>query len=100
MIQAQLNLPKFTNKGKSTRKTLQQLEVEFCELLGGLTTYSGIGKWLNKGKIYNDKINIYQVAIQPSKKKLFIKLSKKYGKLTKQLAIYVIINNKVSIINI
>jgi hypothetical protein len=100
MIQAQLNLPKFTNNGKSTRKTLQQLEVEFCELLGGLTTYSGIGKWLNKGKIYNDKINIYQVAIQPSKKKLFIKLSKKYGKLTKQLAIYVIINNKVSIINI
>jgi len=72
----------------------------YCELLGGLTTHNGIGKWLNKGKIYNDKLNIYQVAIQPSKKKLFIKLCKKYGKLTQQLAIYVVINNKARIIQL
>ena len=78
MIQVQLNLPKLTNKGKSNKRYLNQLEVETCKKFGGLTTYSGNGKWFNNGKLYYDKLNIYQIAIEPSKKKLFIKLSKKY----------------------
>ena len=100
MIQVQLNLPKLTNKGKSNRRYLNQLEVEACKNFGGLTTYSGNGKWYNNGKLYFDKLNIYQIAIKPSKKKLFIKLSKKYGKLTKQLAVYVVINNRPRIIQL
>ena len=100
MIQAQLNLPKFDNKGKSTRRALNQLEVETCKKFGGLTTYSGNGKWFNNGKLYYDKLNIYQIAIAPSKKELFIKLCKKYGKLTKQLAVAIVINNKPRILNI
>jgi len=100
MIQVQLNLPKLTNKGKSNRRYLNQLEVEACKNFGGLTTYSGSGKWYNNGKLYFDKLSIYQIAIEPSKKKLFIKLSKKYGKLTKQLAVYVVINNKPRLIDL
>ena len=100
MIQVQLNLPKLTNKGKSNRRYLNQLEVEACKNFGGLTTYSGSGKWYNNGKLYFDKLSIYQIAIEPSKKKLFIKLSKKYGKLTKQLAVYVVINNRPRIIQL
>ena len=100
MIQVQLNLPKLTNKGKSNRRYIIQLEVEACKNFGGLTTYSGNGKWYNNGKLYFDKLNIYQIAIKPSKKKLFIKLSKKYGKLTKQLAVYVVINNRPRIIQL
>ena len=100
MIQVQLNLPKLTNKGKSNRRYLNQLEVEACKNFGGLTTYSGSGKWYNNGKLYFDKLSIYQIAIEPSKKKLFIKLSKKYGKLTKQLAVYVVINNRPRLIQL
>ena len=100
MIQVQLNLPKLTNKGKSNKRYLNQLEVEACKNFGGLTTYSGSGKWYNNGKLYFDKLSIYQIAIEPSKKKLFIKLSKKYGKLTKQLAVYVVINNRPRIIQL
>ena len=100
MIQVQLNLPKLTNKGKSNKRYLNQLEVETCKKFGGLTTYSGNGKWFNNGKLYYDKLNIYQIAIKPNKKELFIKLCKKYGKLTKQLTIYVVVNNKPRLIDL
>ena len=100
MIQAQLNLPRFTNKGKSTRKTLNQLEVETCKKFGGLTTYTGKGKWLNNNKLYYDNLNIYQIYIKRNQTKLFIKHAIKYGKLTNQLAVAIVINNKPRILNI
>ena len=121
MIQVQLNLPKLTNKGKSNRRYINQLEVEACKKLGGITTSDGRGKWLNdsNGKLYFDNINIFQIAIDNdllykairilslnqlnkklSKKELFIKLCKKYGKLTKQLTIYVVVNNKPRLIEL
>ena len=100
MILAQLNLPTTTNSGKSTKKYLNQLEVETCNKFGGCTTFNGMGKWVNKNKLYFDKLRIYQVAIEPRDKKEFITMCKKYGKLTKQLAIYVVINNKPRIINL
>ena len=94
MIQAQLNLPKFDNKGKSTRRALNQLEVETCKKFGGLTTYTGKGKWLNKNKLYYDNLNIYQIYIKRNQTKLFINHAIKFGKLTKQLAVAIVINNK------
>ena len=120
MIQAQLNLPRFDNKGKSTRKALNQLEVEICKKFGGLSTFNripilfkfrllifkifnvknGRGLWLNKYKIYDDKIKIYEIFIKPSQTKLFIKYAIKYGKLTNQLAVAIVINNKPRILNI
>ena len=100
MIQAQLNLPRFTNKGKSTRKTLNQLEVETCKKFGGLTTYTGKGNWLNNNKLYYDNLNIYQIYIKRNQTKLFIKHAIKYGKLTKQLAVAIVINNKPRILEI
>ena len=100
MILAQLNLPTTTNSGKSTKRQLNQLEVETCEKFGGVTAFNGVGKWVDKNKLYFDKLRIYQVAIEKKDKKEFIAMCKKYGKLTKQLAIYIIINNKPKIINI
>lgn len=100
MIQVQLNLPTTTNSGKSTKKQLNQLEIETCEKFGGVTAFNGVGKWVDKNKLYFDKLRIYQVAIEPKDKKKFLAMCKKYGKLTKQLAIYIVINNKPKIINI
>ena len=100
MIQVQLNLPTTTNSGKSTKKQLNQLEIETCEKFGGVTAFNGVGKWVDKNKLYFDKLRIYQVAIEKKDKKEFLAMCKKYGKLTKQLAIYIVINNKPKIINI
>ena len=100
MIQAQLNLPKFDNKGKSTRRALNQLEVETCKKFGGLTPYTGKGKWLNKNKLYYDNLNIYQIYIKRNQTKLFINHAIKFGKLTKQLAVAIVINNKPRIIEL
>ena len=100
MIQVQLNLPTKTNSGKSTKKQLNQLEIETCEKFGGVTAFNGVGKWVDKNKLYFDKLRIYQVAIEKKDKKEFVAMCKKYGKLTKQLAIYIVINNKPKIINI
>ena len=100
MIQAQLNLPKFDNKGKSTRRALNQLEVETCKKFGGLTTYTGKGKWLNNNKLYYDNLNIYQIYIKRNQTKLFINHAIKYGKLTNQLAVAIVINNKPKIIEL
>ena len=87
-IQVQLNLPELDNKGKSNRRYLNQLEVEASKKFGGLTSYKGQGKWLNNNKLYDEKINI------------FITMAKKYGILTGQLAIYIVVNNQVRIINL
>ena len=100
MILAQLNLPLYDNKGKSVKKIHKQLEVELCSKFGGCTTSSGRGKWLEKGKLYNDIINIYQVAIDKRLKNMFVKIAKKYGVETKQLAIYLVIEGQVKIINL
>ena len=100
MIQAQLNLPKFTNNGKSTKKIHKQLEVELCSNFGGCTTFSGKGKWLENNKLYNDYLNIYQVAFDKKLKNLFIKIARKYGIETKQYAIYLVIDGQVKIINL
>ena len=100
MIQVQLNLPTTTNSGKSTKKQLNQLEIETCEKFGGVTAFNGVGKWVDKNKLYFDKLRIYQVAIEKKDKKEFVTMCKKYGKLTEQLAIYIVINNKPKIINI
>jgi len=119
MIQVQLNLPTTTNNGKSTKKILDKLEIETCEKFGGMTVFkiplifrlrlalfkvfnvkNAEGLWLDKNKLYRDKIKIFQIAIEKKDKKKFVAMCKKYGKLTKQLAIYLVINNKPKIINI
>ena len=69
MIQVQLNLPTTTNSGKSTKKQLNQLEIETCEKFGGVTAFNGVGKWVDKNKLYFDKLRIYQVAIEKKEKK-------------------------------
>ena len=100
MIQVQLNLPELDNQGKSNRRYLNQLEVEASKKFGGLTSLKGQGKWLNANKLYDEQINIYQFAIKKLQKKIFLTLAKKYGVLTGQLAIYVIIDGQVKIINL
>ena len=99
MIQVQLNLPTKTNSGKSTKKQLNQLEIETCEKFGGVTAFNGVGKWVDKNKLYFDKLRIYQVAIEKKDKKEFLAMCKKYAIKTKQKAYYVVINNKPKIIN-
>ena len=99
MIQVQLNLPTKTNSGKSTKKQLNQLEIETCEKFGGVTAFNGVGKWVDKNKLYFDKLRIYQVAIEQKDKKKFLAMCKKYAIKTKQKAYYVVINNKPKIIN-
>ena len=99
-IQVQLNLPELNNDGKSNRRYLNQLEVEASKKFGGLTSYKGQGKWLNNNKLYDEKINIYQIAINKIQKKLFITMAKKYGILTGQLEIYLVVNNQVRIIKL
>ena len=59
-----------------------------------LTSFKGQGKWLNANKLYDEQINIYQFAIKKLQKKIFLTLAKKYGVLTGQLAIYVIIDGQ------
>ena len=100
MIQVQLNLPELDNQGKSNRRYLNQLEVEASKKFGGLTSFKGQGKWLNANKLYDEQINIYQFAINKLQRKLFITMAKKYGVLTGQLAIYIVVNNRVKIIDL
>lgn len=99
MIQVQLNLPTTTNSGKSTKKILDKLEIETCKKFGGVTTFNGVGKWVDKNKLYFDKLKIFQVAIDKKNKKKFLAMCKKYAIKTRQKAYYVVINNKPKIIN-
>ena len=88
------------NNTKITYSKIYQLEVEASKKFGGLTSFKGQGKWLNANKLYDEQINIYQFAIKKLQKKIFLTLAKKYGVLTGQLAIYVIIDGQVKIINL
>ena len=100
MIQAQINLPLYDNDGKSVKRIHKQLEIELSEICGGFTTFKGQGGWLDKGKLYNDSLMIYQIAIDKKLENKIVKIAKKYGLKTRQLAIYTVINGKVKIINI
>ena len=100
MIQAQINLPLYDNDGKSVKKVHKQLEVELSEFSGGFTSFKGQGGWLDKGKLYNDSLMIYQIAIDKKFKNLFIKIAKKYGIETRQIEIYTVINGQVKFIKI
>ena len=100
MLLAQLNLPKKDNNGKCVLKHINSLRLESAKKFGGLTISNCIGDWYNKGKLYSDDNIRIEISIEPKDKKEFITMCKKYGKLTKQLAIYVVINNKPRIINL
>ena len=118
MIQVQLNLPTTTNSGKSTKKILDKLEIETCQKFGGITVFkiplifrlrlalfkifnvkNAEGLWLDKNKLYRDKIKIFEIAIEKKDKKKFLAMCQKYAIQTEQIAYYVVINNKPKIIN-
>ena len=119
MIQANLILPKKDNNGKCVLKHINSLRLECAKKFGGLTISNCTGDWYNKGKLYSDDNIKIEVSIENdllykviralslrlvnnnlSSKELFLLLAKKYGVLTGQLAIYVIVDGQVKIINL
>ena len=99
---AQIMFPKYDNQGyKLTTPTM--LKKEICKKFGGCTISDGNGAWISdKGKLYDEPISIIQIAYKnTSKNKKFIKeLIVKYGKLSKQEAVFLSLNNKAKIINL
>ena len=119
MILAQLNLPKKDNNGKCVLKHINSLRLECAKKFGGLTISNCTGDWYNKGKLYSDDNIKIEVSIENdllykviralslrlvnnnlSSKELFLLLAKKYGVLTGQLAIHIVVNGKAKIINL
>jgi len=99
---AQINFPINDNDGVKLKAPLL-IQKELCAQFGGCTAYDGAGSWINeRGTLYAEPVKIIQAAFKNNNKnRLFLKnLVKKYGKLSKQEAVYLAINNKASIINI
>ena len=99
---AQINFPIKDNDGVKLKAPLL-IQKELCAKFGGCTAYNGAGSWVNeRGKLYAEPVKIIQTAFKNNiKNRLFLKnLVKKYGKLSKQEAVYLAINNKADIINI
>ena len=99
---AQINFPIKDNDGAKLKAPLL-IQKELCAKFGGCTAYNGAGSWVNeRGKLYAEPVKIIQTAFKNNiKNRLFLKnLVKKYGKLSKQEAVYLAINNKADIINI
>ena len=99
---AQINFPINDNDGVKL-KTPLLIQKELCKQFGGCTAYDGAGSWVNEhGKLYAEPVKIIQTAFKNnSKNRLFLKnLVKKYGRISKQEAVYLSINNKADIINI
>ena len=99
---AQINFPINDNDGVKLKAPLL-IQKELCAQFGGCTAYDGAGSWINeRGTLYAEPFKIIQTAFKNnSKNRLFLKnLVKKYGKLSKQEAVYLSINNKASIIDI
>ena len=102
MIQANLILPKKDNNGKCVLKHINSLRLECAKKFGGLTISNCTGDWYNKGKLYSDDNIKIEVLVNNnlSSKELFLLLAKKYGVLTGQLAIHIVVNGKAKIINL
>lgn len=99
---AQINFPINDNDGDKLMAPLL-IQKELCAEFGGCTAYDGAGSWVSDdGKLYAEPVKIIQTAFKNNyKNRLFLKnLVKKYGKLSKQEAVYLSINNKADIINI
>jgi hypothetical protein len=119
MIQANLILPKKDNNGKCVLKHINSLRLECAKKFGGLTISNCTGDWYNKGKLYSDDNIKIEVSIENdllyrviralslrlvnnnlSSKEIFLLIAKKYGLLTGQLAIHIVVNGEAKIINL
>ena len=119
MIQANLILPKKDNNGKCVLKHINSLRLECAKKFGGLTMSICTGDWYNKGKLYSDDNIKIEVSIENdllyrviralslrlvnnnlSSKEIFLLIAKKYGLLTGQLAIHIVVNGEAKIINL
>jgi len=61
---ARIVLPMLDNQGKSLWDEHEHLMKRLLELWGGFTSYEGLGKWVDKGKVYAERIVIYDIAME------------------------------------
>jgi len=98
MIECKLILPVKDNEGKDLLDTHRDLKNLLVKNYGGCTISNAVGCWEDKqsGKVFDEAVIIYQVAITNSliEKAQFKSFAIEYGKKAGQLAIYYCINGK------
>lgn len=103
MIEVVALIPtKYNDGSKVDRKTFDKIEDLFVEEFGGFTdTGKVIGKWKgDDGIIYRDISKRYEIAIEPADTEKFKQIIAEAGRLTKQLAMYIKVDNVPEILEI
>lgn len=61
---AKIVLPMLDNEGKELSDVHEHLMKRLLELWGGFTSYEGLGKWINKQKVYAERVIVYDIAME------------------------------------
>ena len=92
MREACIILPIADNEGNGLDNVHSELKRDLCAWFGGCTVTKGDGAWLNsQGKLYQEPVAIYTVAMEPSEANRFKlwDLARRLATDARQQAIYV-----------
>lgn len=105
---AQINLPILDNDGNSLLDLHETIQRDLCNIFGGYTVFEARGGWLapsteqELGKLYQETVMVYQIAYNPADgaQHTIRAYAERYGKAAKQLAVFIVIDGEVEIIDL
>lgn len=88
--QVQFNLPLEDNNGLQLDNVHTELQESLASTYGGFTMHHARGVWMNEGKLYNESVAVYTIAMTVSEYFDFKRLALKTGEKARQEAVYMV----------
>lgn len=69
---------------------MAELDREICWMFGGLTKVEGAGLWVGGGKLYDEPVFVYTVALDPQRQSALRYMVWRAAIAMKQIALYTV----------
>lgn len=89
---ATLVLPITNNSGEDQSDTHLALRATLCDVFGGYTVTTGNGGWSDKGKVFNDPVAVYSIAMEMNGENFVAleSIARFYGHMAGQICVMVV----------
>jgi hypothetical protein len=89
----QIILPLYDNNGNGLSIVHQALRADIRSMFGGYTTWDAEGSWLNEGKVINDSVTVYLIAMERQRAPELRKLASIYAREACQACVMIVTPN-------
>lgn len=92
MREALVHLPTLDNNGRTLATVHAAARRALCEAFGGCTVEAGRGCWMHEGKLYDEEVQVYRVAMDATPANLlnFRAIGLELGVQARQVAVYMV----------